>query len=338
MQTPLERVAKEIEKVEKKIENAEIERKNAIEKLEAATGEFEYRKAKDLLNSADKLLHDLREKEGKLIERQTAIEKSNSTDNGLLGELIPLVKEQTLLSKRFMDEGAENETTSSKRSKTAQDAFRSRVEKRDNNKCKITGSATYEACHIVPYIFYSKYPALFNDLFQKSCLVAAHKVDDIRNGLLLNKKWHTHFDAFRITIILSHGKYKVKACTWFQFPNEDEEYLEKKLVFGSKKEHGPGKVFLDFHNKHFDERELMQAMKAKAEDVNLPSHDSNDTINLKLSSDDYHILDWADKVDRTGFSTNLDIMEGRPDTSLLEQSAGGGQRLELLEAEVCFSN
>jgi len=179
------------------------------------------------------------------------------------------------------------------------------VEKRDK-KCKITGSDSYEACHFVPYALYSTYPAAWNDLFQKSCLVAAHHVDDIRNGLLLNKKWHTHFDAFRITITFSKGKYKVKPCTWFKFADEDEALLEKELVFGSTKKRWPGKDFLDFHNKQFDERELM--MKAKAEDVNLPSHDSNETITLKLGSDDYHILDWADKVDRTGFSTNLDIM------------------------------
>jgi hypothetical protein len=35
----------------------------------------------------------------KLIERLTALETSNSRDNGLLLELIPLVKEQTLQSK-----------------------------------------------------------------------------------------------------------------------------------------------------------------------------------------------------------------------------------------------
>jgi hypothetical protein len=311
MQTPLERVTKDIEKVEKKIEVAELELKDAKDQLKAAVLAREpadiLQSLQSLLGAAKEELHDLREEKGKLIERQTALETSNSTDNELLHELIPLVKEQTLLSKRFMDEAAENETTSSKRSKTAQDAFRSRVEERDK-KCKISGSATYEACHIVPYIFYSKYPAIWNDLFKKSCLVAAHKVDDIRNGLLLNKKWHTHFDAFRITITFSNGKYKVKSCTWFQFADEDEALLEKELVFGSKKGRWPGKDFLDFHNKQFDERELMEAMKAKAEDVNLPSHDSNDTIALKLGSDDYHILDWADKVDHTGFSSYLDIM------------------------------
>ena len=176
--------------------------------------------------------------------------------------------------------------------------------------CKITGSDTYDACHIVPYDFYSKYAAAWDNLFENSCLIAAHKVDDIRNGLLLTKKWHTHFDAFRITIILSNGEYKVKACTWFQFANEDEKYLEKKLVFGSRKGHRPGKDFLDFHNKQFDKKERIQAetkMKAKAEDVNLPSHDSNDTIALKFGPEDHHILDWADKVDRTGFSTYLDV-------------------------------
>ena len=150
-----------------------------------------------------------------------------------------------------MDERADNETTSSKRSKTAQDGFRSRLEKRDK-MCKITGSDTYDACHIVPYDFYSKYAAAWDNLFENSCLIAAHKVDDIRNGLLLTKKWHTHFD-------------------------------EKERIQAETK------------------------MKAKAEDVNLPSHDSNDTIALKFGPEDHHILDWADKVDRTGFSTYLDV-------------------------------
>ena len=208
-----------------------------------------------------------------------------------------------------MDERAENETASSKRSQTAQSAFRSKLENRDK-KCKITGSDTYEACHIVPYIYFSYYPASWCTLFQKSCLVAADKIDDVRNGLLLNKKWHTHFDAFRITIILSKERYHVKACTWFPFPKEDEAHLEKQLVFGGPKTRRPGKVFLNFHNKEFDERERIQAeklMKAKAEDCTLPSQDSNDTIALKFGSDDYRIIDWADKVDRTGASTYLDV-------------------------------
>ena len=72
MQTssPLERVTKDIEKLEKKIENAEKERINAKDQLNATTSEFEYKKAKDLLDSATQELHDLREKEGKLIEER----------------------------------------------------------------------------------------------------------------------------------------------------------------------------------------------------------------------------------------------------------------------------
>jgi peptidoglycan hydrolase CwlO-like protein len=48
MQTPLERVTKDIEKVEKKIENAEVKMNKYQEMLKAATGEFEYKKANDL--------------------------------------------------------------------------------------------------------------------------------------------------------------------------------------------------------------------------------------------------------------------------------------------------
>jgi hypothetical protein len=85
MQTPLERVTKEIDEVKNKIENAEIERINAKEKLEAAivaekpTGPWE-----KLLDSANQELarlgqelHDLREKEGKLIDERRDLEKSS---------------------------------------------------------------------------------------------------------------------------------------------------------------------------------------------------------------------------------------------------------------------
>lgn len=124
----IQKVEEEIEEIKKKIEGAEVERNKYREKLEAAVLAREptdiRQDYKTLLDSATQELDDLREEKLKLIERQTALETSNIPDNGVL-ELIPLVKEQNLLSKRFMDEAAENETTSSKRSKTAQDAFRS---------------------------------------------------------------------------------------------------------------------------------------------------------------------------------------------------------------------
>ena len=75
---PLERVTKDIEKLEKKIENAEKERINAIDQLNATTSEFEYKKAKDLLDSATQQLCDLREEKKNLIEERRDLEKSKN--------------------------------------------------------------------------------------------------------------------------------------------------------------------------------------------------------------------------------------------------------------------
>ena len=80
METPLERVLKEIDEIKEKIEKVEIERNNAAGLLKAAVVEFEFRKAKALLlkallESADKDLHDLRQKELKLIDERRDLEK-----------------------------------------------------------------------------------------------------------------------------------------------------------------------------------------------------------------------------------------------------------------------
>jgi chromosome segregation ATPase len=82
METPLERVLKEIDEIKEKIEKVEIERNDAAGLLKAAvtTGQAAdiRQDLRALLESADKDLHDLRQEELKLIERQTVLETAAS--------------------------------------------------------------------------------------------------------------------------------------------------------------------------------------------------------------------------------------------------------------------
>ena len=78
MKTPLDRVTKDIEEVKCEISRAQGKVNKCEEQLKAAVlareqaDILQYHKA--LLDSASQQLHDLRDEEGKLIERQTALE------------------------------------------------------------------------------------------------------------------------------------------------------------------------------------------------------------------------------------------------------------------------
>ena len=147
-----------------------------------------------------------------------------------------------------------NSSVSSKRSTQGQDAFRTRIKGRDA-RCVISGSEEYEACHIVPYKFWRDNKGLWDELFRSACLKAGDGVDDIRNGVFLSKKWHTHFDSLRITITLIKEKFKVKSCSWYTFSAEEESFLAKTLSFGKPKNRWPGRTFLQYHNREFKKRE-----------------------------------------------------------------------------------
>jgi hypothetical protein len=75
METPLERVLKEIDEIKEKIEKVEIERNNAAGLLKAAVVEFEFRKAKALLESANTELTRLGQEKLKLIDERRDLEK-----------------------------------------------------------------------------------------------------------------------------------------------------------------------------------------------------------------------------------------------------------------------
>jgi len=82
METPLERVLKEIDEIKEKIEKVEEKQSKYQEKLEAAvtTGQAAdiRQDLRALLESADTDLHDLRQEKLKLFERQTVLETAAS--------------------------------------------------------------------------------------------------------------------------------------------------------------------------------------------------------------------------------------------------------------------
>ena len=88
-----------IEKLERKIEEAEAERKNAKEKLERIPEGQPTSRWEKLLDSATQELHDLRQKELKLIERQTALEKEAPLS--VLEEKFATVKDFNALNDSF---------------------------------------------------------------------------------------------------------------------------------------------------------------------------------------------------------------------------------------------
>ena len=79
METPLERVLKEIDEIKEKIEKVEEKQNKYQEMLEAAVVKgqaTEIRKdLRALLESADKDLHDLRQEKLKLIDERRDLEK-----------------------------------------------------------------------------------------------------------------------------------------------------------------------------------------------------------------------------------------------------------------------
>lgn len=111
------RVAKEIEEIKKKIEQAEVERKTAREKLKSIPEGQPTSRWGKLLDSASQELHDLREMELKLIERQTTLDTATS--------VIPLKRTH---SKTSRSSGGER----------SQESFRARILTRDTQGCILT--------------------------------------------------------------------------------------------------------------------------------------------------------------------------------------------------------
>ena len=218
--------------------------------------------------------------------------------------LIVVFPELNALKRIFKDalEELEHSSRSSKRSKSLQNSFRARIECRDQ-KCVISRSNDYEACHIVPYNDWYRSPGQWNYNFQLQCLNPDDGIDDIRNGILLTKKWQTHFyfPAYRITIVFKSGKFKVKPCTWYRFSAEEEPFLEKDLVFNGKKDSWPGIKFLKNHNREFEQKEaaerkkLMKAGGAKPNSMD--GEDSDAIIGQRFGSIDYGKQEWVKNQD-----------------------------------------
>lgn len=246
----------------------------------------------------------LRKQKEQLIELCILKEKEKQSQQGIPIFLILVLPENTVLKRLFKEalEEHEHSSSSSKRSKKLQEDFRHRIEARDE-KCVISGSTDYQACHIVPFNFWYRNPGLWDNMFGPKCLDPNHGIDDIRNGLLLSKKWHTHFDfpAYRITIVFIKGKYKVKPCTWYPFSAEEKPFLEKELVFYGIKDIWPGKKFLKYHNDEFEKKdaaERKKLMKAKGDDPKLEDEEDSDaTIGQRFGSMDYGKQKWIKTQD-----------------------------------------
>jgi hypothetical protein len=89
MNSQLDEVKKEIAAIQHEIKAATIERKEAKERLEKAVGDIEIQRAKGLLESANAELSSLRQKEAKLMERETLLTRPvTNNETSLLPEKI----------------------------------------------------------------------------------------------------------------------------------------------------------------------------------------------------------------------------------------------------------
>ena len=230
----------------------------------------------------------LREKEQELLKQKTILLNGQGATSQLVADSqIGSPSSLKRVIKQALDEH-EHSNTSSKRSARDQDAFRARIKVRDG-KCVISGSKEYEACHLVPFKFWKDNRGLWDQLFRSECHKADDEVNDVRNGVLLSKKWHTHFDSLRITIVRVKEKFKVKSCSWYTFPAEDMCFLAKTLSFGKPKTRWPGEAFLLYHNREFEKKDAISAllsgkMKAKAES------DTSDRDDADTSQRDQQIM------------------------------------------------
>ena len=179
----------------------------------------------------------------------------------------------------------------------SQDSFRKRILARDNKGCVLTGTGEHDcdACHIIPQSSFKNGDfigqEIWKDIFNYRCYNSKHLVMDVRNGILLWRHLHGHFDKLSFTIVKETDRvYQVVALREDEMEpprTEFEKGLQitvaqldgKKIEFEEgKKDLWPGEKFLQLHNRAFHEKREFNRLKAQAEAQELLEEDSAQTI------------------------------------------------------------
>ena len=185
-----------------------------------------------------------------------------------------------------MNAGISKPTSGKKRSRSAssrssgglsQDAFRQRVVARDK-VCVISGERELncQAAHIIAKCNFTvgdtQAKKLWDERFASCCENPAHRVMDIRNGLLLWNPIHTAFDNFDLTIRKNGAVYKVETQT-LTGSAEIHAYNDHTIEFNKElQREWPREEFLKFHNECFEDRKVQ--LTAAAEEYGSDNEDS----------------------------------------------------------------
>jgi hypothetical protein len=92
-----------------------------------------------------------------------------------------------------------------------QKAFVDRLVQRDG-KCPIvnTASSGCEGVHIIGYSYWQKNMDIWDHSYKEFCHEHEHNVDDIRNGILMDRRLHHYFDNHYFTIYRNNDIFTVK--------------------------------------------------------------------------------------------------------------------------------
>jgi len=107
----------------------------------------------------------------------------------------------------------------------------------------------------------------------------SHGVDDVRNGILMDKKLHPYFDEHQFSIFLNDGVYTISVASWAQ---HDLLYLDKRVIAFNRgsidynlrtntnvASYLPHGSFLAVHNMEFDYKNM------QAEETLIEENDMN---------------------------------------------------------------
>ncbi|KAI8897089.1 hypothetical protein BC833DRAFT_621552 [Globomyces pollinis-pini] len=270
-------------------------------------------------------------KEKEQLRKQLQKEKEQIWQLRKLDELVLQLKLKeapstgNIPSKRNRSTASQSSRTSraSNSSELYQQAFRTRIIKRDINGCVFTETTELEcdACHIVPWAYFQNHDLVgkevFDTIFPQSCDNPDHRIMDVRNGILMCRSFHQAFDRFEFTILRKENsengttviRYVVETLPLDEFPAADSDAMKqlqqkihsfkgKEISFNSlKPNEWPGGKFLAFHNKCFYKKREEWKMKAQAEPQEL-NEDSGQTM-AERSETTRKVKSWLAVIDDT---------------------------------------
>ena len=283
----LDRAEKAMEKAQEKLERAE----------EALTEDW---KKKNPNGSNAELLKYLKVE---LQEYSTVVESCRKTYDNLVETHKELVKkmpnansatlEDNIIKcmKRVLDD-AESSSASKRTNpnRPGQKAFVKRLVQRDG-KCPImnTPSDGCEGAHIIGYSYWKENMDIWDRSYKEFCHDYKHNVDDVRNGILMDRRLHYYFDRHFFTIYRNNNIFTLKVGEHLypddaQFANLDNHVLS----FGTEQCLWPHAKFLEFHNMRF----TFKQMKAAAEPKQFDRQNTDETITHNFDSLDTLKAKW----------------------------------------------